>query len=100
MLAANSSLKILKPITLGSDQRIRCFGSDATNILRVQSNIRILKTVEKSNQNIEDQPTQSSLFKENVPGYSDISAAENGYKPRILDNLLRQQVIYEYIEFP
>lgn len=44
MLAANSSLKILKPSNLGSNNIIRCFGSDAGNIIRVESKINLLNS--------------------------------------------------------
>ena len=47
MLIANSSLKILKPCNIGSNNVIRCFGSDVGNIIRVQSNIKILKSTDK-----------------------------------------------------
>lgn len=47
MLVANSSLKILKPRILGSDNVIRCFGSDVGNIIRLETNLRVLKSSDK-----------------------------------------------------
>ena len=63
MLAANSSLKILKPRNLGSDNIIRCFGSDATNIIRVESKINLLNSKGVENAKIIEHPTQSTIIR-------------------------------------
>ena len=94
MLVENLSLRILKPIrNLGSDNRIRCFGSDATNIIRVESKLNLLssKGVEKC---VVENSTTCTLPRDNIPGFSDISVAEISYMQRILKNLMKQEIKY------
>lgn len=63
MIEVNPSLKILKSKDLGSDNGIRCFGSDLANIIRVPSKLNVLNSKGAAGIPVLDHPTQTSLTK-------------------------------------